>query len=359
MIMQQQQQQQQQQVQQSIPSHPVNPNGSGGPYTQRNANQGAPGPSTLIPQQPPPRQNAFATGVKPQQPPQFIKPGSVIPPGYIQTIHSNGMPQIECVETGTINFPYGEPPLPPIIILRNHDNQLIQLEGQHNDVANQLAHLTSRVNNLEGGVGVGGVGVSGGMSSQHSSSYQDQGQDQDQGQGHDQEDQTPFDITLNSEFITDLTGNQLFITNVVENIMKNTNLSDLVNEIEPIKADNRELRSLVMSQQEMLNGMNALLFKLLNRANDCVCTCACALASDEVGVHHNHVESAPISLSMDPVPETVPETVEEPVDEPVEETVEETVSESDMDITNATITTTTTTITVNDAHELESAETTE
>jgi len=246
MMMQQQQQQQQQQQTQQQP--PVNPN-SAGPYTQRPV-QGPGIPIHLPQQQPQQRQNVSTVnaGVKqppPVHPPQFIKPGSVVPPGYVQTIHANGMPQIECVETGTINFPYGESPLPPIIILRNHDKHLLQLDGQHNDIANQFVHLTSRVNMLEGG---------------------DQDQDQDQDQIRE-----PFDITLNSEFINDLTGNHLFINNVVENIMKNTNLSDMVNEIEPIKADNRELRSLVLSQQEMLNGMSSLLFKIMNRVNECKC----------------------------------------------------------------------------------------
>ena len=249
-------QQQQQQQQQAVAAVP-----GAGPYTQR-ATQGIPNPLQQQQQQ---RQIIKQTP-PPVQPPQFIKPGSVVPPGYVQTIHANGMPQIECVETGTINFPYGESPLPPIIILRNHDKQLLQLDGQHNDITNQFAHLTSRVNQLEGGGGVGAL----------SNSIHGQDQDQDQDQDH-----PPFDITMNSEFINDLTGNHLFITNVVENIMKNTNLSDMVNEIEPIKADNRELRSLVLSQQEMLNGMNALLFKLLNRANDYVCKCVASDAATQ------------------------------------------------------------------------------
>ena len=251
-------QQQQQQQQQAVAAVP-----GAGPYTQR-ATQGIPNP--LQQQQ---QQRQIIKQTPPTvQPPQFIKPGSVVPPGYVQTIHANGMPQIECVETGTINFPYGESPLPPIIILRNHDKQLLQLDGQHNDITNQFAHLTSRVNQLEGGGGVGALS--------NSIHGQDQDHDQDQDQDH-----PSFDITMNSEFINDLTGNHLFITNVVENIMKNTNLSDMVNEIEPIKADNRELRSLVLSQQEMLNGMNALLFKLLNRANDYVCKCAASDAATQ------------------------------------------------------------------------------
>jgi hypothetical protein len=175
-----------------------------------------------------------------QSQPQFIKSGTAIPPGYVQTIHANGMPQIECVETGTINFPYGEAPLPPIIILRNHDKQLVQIDGQQNDFANQLAHITSRIAAFEGNVNPN--------SAFQDSTVSNAGEE----------------LAIDDEFINELTGNRLFISGAVESIMKNTNLSDMVNEIEPIKAENRELRSLLLSQQEMLNGMNSLLFKLLN-----------------------------------------------------------------------------------------------
>jgi hypothetical protein len=75
---------------------------------------------------------------------------------------------------------------------------------------------------------------------------------------------------IDNNFINELTGNQSFISSAVESIMKNTNLSDMVNEIEPIKAENRELRSLLLSQQEMMNGMNSLLFKLLNTVHHTV-----------------------------------------------------------------------------------------
>jgi hypothetical protein len=231
MIELQRQQQQQQQQQQ------LGPGGApgGGPYTQRPAIPATNVNARSLQQQ----------AVVPPQP-QFIKPGSAVPPGYVQTIHANGMPQIECVETGTINFPYGEAPLPPIIILRNHDKQLIQIEGQQNDFANQLAHITSRITSFEGG------GTASSSSSSSASVFQGQGQ----GQGDE--------IAIDDEFVKELTENRVFISSAVESIMKNTNLSDMVNEIEPIKAENRELRSLLLSQQEMLNGMNSLLFKLLN-----------------------------------------------------------------------------------------------
>jgi len=235
MELQRQQQQQQQQQQQ------IGGGGGGasvGPYTQR----------PLIPasniQIMPARSLQQVAATPPQ--PQFIKPGSAVPPGYVQTIHANGMPQIECVETGTINFPYGEAPLPPIIILRNHDKQLLQIDGQQNDFANQLAHITSRITSFEG---------NGGMSI-----IQDQPDVGNVGQ----------EISIDADFINELTGNQTFISSAVESIMKNTNLSDMVNEIDPIKAENRELRSLLLSQQEMLNGMNSLLFKLLNTMHNTV-----------------------------------------------------------------------------------------
>jgi type II secretory pathway pseudopilin PulG len=231
---QQQQQQQQHQQQQLLPPAAAAAAAAAvGPYTQRPNMSANVNVRSLQQQQ--------SAAIPPQ--PQFIKPGSAVPPGYVQTIHANGMPQIECVETGTINFPYGEAPLPPIIILRNHDKQLIQIEGQHNDFANQLAHITSRITSFEGSCG--------GLMAQCQP-------DANVNHGISQE------LSIDDEFINELTGNQTFISSAVESIMKNTNLSDMVNEIDPIKADNRELRSLLLSQQEMLNGMNSLLFKLLN-----------------------------------------------------------------------------------------------
>ena len=250
----------------------------GGPYTQR------PASGTAASMPPPQPSNAAALN---------FKPGSALPPGYVQTVSANGVPQIECVETGTVNFPYGETPLPPIIILRNHDKQLIQLDGQHNDFANQMAHITSRISNLEGG---GRQPSSSSLFSDHEAGHNNSGLlavDDGTDQGLIQ------DITINSEFISELTENHVFISSVVENIMRNTNLSELVNEIEPIKSENRELRSLVLSQQEMLNGMNALMFKLMNHItykNDC--------NNDKVEANTPSPVQPECETECDPQPET-------------------------------------------------------
>ena len=251
------QRQQQPQPQQLQPPQNMGGIAGIGPYTQR---------PISAPPAPPHQQRPLIQQLQQPQP-QFIKPGSAIPPGYIQTIHANGLPQIECVETGTVNFPYGEAPLPPIIILRNHDKQLIQLEGQNNDFANQLAHITSRISSLQGqGQSQGQSQGQGQDNKQPQQPQQAQDQTSDASE-YDTEPQGQGQAEFSDDFISDLTSNREFILNVVENIMKNTNLSDLVNEIEPIKAENRELKSLVLSQQEMMNGMNALLFNLLNRVH--------------------------------------------------------------------------------------------
>jgi hypothetical protein len=185
------------------------------------------------------------------------------------------MPQIECVETGTVNFPYGEAPLPPIIILRNHDIQLTKFEGHNNDAANQLTHITSRINSLEALLN-GNIEYEEGEEEQQT---QQQQQQQQQQQGDE------------------IINNKSFILNVVETIMKNTNLADLVNEIEPIKAENKELRSLVMSQQEMMNGMNLLLFNLLNR-----CNVGAVVAADDDGAAVVVVAAdVAVDVAIDPV----------------------------------------------------------
>ena len=188
------------------------------------------------------------------------------------------MPQIECVETGTVNFPYGEAPLPPILILRNHDIQLMKFEGHNNDAANQFTHITSRINSLEALLD-GNI-----RNHDHEDEYEKE-EDEEQQQ---QQQQQQGDEIIN---------NKSFILNVVETIMKNTNLADLVNEIEPIKAENKELRSLVMSQQEMMNGMNLLLFNLLNRCNVGAVDAAVVAVNDAAVV----VADVAVDVAVDPV----------------------------------------------------------
>ena len=92
----------------------------------------------------------------------------------------------------------------------------------------------------------------------------DQDQDQDQDQDHDQEDDQEENVLLMEEVMNDLTNNRDFIEGIVDKIVNETNLSEVIMKIEPIIKENQELRSLFFSQQQMMNEMNMLLFRLLN-----------------------------------------------------------------------------------------------
>jgi hypothetical protein len=78
-------------------------------------------------------------------------------------------------------------------------------------------------------------------------------------------DMEEHEIVFDEAVIHKIVENQSFIANTVSHIMQNTNLSELVTEVNAIKTENRELRSILNSQHEMMNGMNALLFTLLNQ----------------------------------------------------------------------------------------------
>ena len=225
---QQQQQQQQQQLQQQSPMNP---------YTQR---------APLLQQQ----------QQRPIQPvvPQIVKADTPVPPGFVKLLSPNGVYRLESVETGSINFPFAEPHLAPTIILRNHDFDIMKLQGYHNDISNQLAHLTTMVTRSAGGATV--------------NPHSDDILDGDDGNGQGDElgmDMEEHEIVFDEAVIHKITENRTFIANTVSHIMQNTNLAELVTEVNAVKTENRELRSILNSQHEMMNGMNALLFTLLNK----------------------------------------------------------------------------------------------
>jgi hypothetical protein len=50
---------------------------------------------------------------------------------------------------------------------------------------------------------------------------------------------------------------------LLDNILTNTNLSDIINQIEPLQKENESLRALLNSQQTTLNELSGLVMKLL------------------------------------------------------------------------------------------------
>jgi len=249
-----QQLQQMQQMQQSQP-----------PYTQRMQAAPMQAPMQSVPMQSVPMQSVPMQSVPmqrvPTPQPQIVKADTPVPPGHIKLLMPNGLYQMESVETGSINFPYAEPHLAPTLILRNHDLDIIKLQGYHNDVSNQLAHLTtlvSRVNTQTPNLPPNNV---------------TEAENDDDGGIEEQE------IVFDEAVIHKITENPAFIANTVSHIMQNTNLSELVTEVNVVKSENRELRSILNSQHEMMNAMNLLLFKLLNKMHS---SCSSSSSDDTI-----------------------------------------------------------------------------
>jgi hypothetical protein len=67
--------------------------------------------------------------------------------------------------------------------------------------------------------------------------------------------------------MNDLTNSREFVEGIVNKIVNETNLSEVIMKIEPLVKENQELRSLIHSQQQMMNEMNTMLFRLLNKDN--------------------------------------------------------------------------------------------
>ena len=128
--------------------------------------------------------------------------------------------------------------LPPNILFKLHHDELLNQDATINEYSNLLQMLTNRVDKIERG---GGGGASTPSSSSNLVSQEN----------------TP--TGMNS-----LAGNTDFIAKVLDNILTNTNLSDIINQIEPLQKENESLRALIHSQQVALNELSTLVMKVIN-----------------------------------------------------------------------------------------------
>jgi hypothetical protein len=72
---------------------------------------------------------------------------------------------------------------------------------------------------------------------------------------------------LNLEQIkSELTTDTDFVSGIVDNIMNNSNLSEIIEQIDTVQAENRELRELLHAQQKTINEMNIMLLKLISQS---------------------------------------------------------------------------------------------
>ena len=142
---------------------------------------------------------------------------------------------------------------PPIVILKSHDAKLEEHDNVLQDIIQQLDYLHSRIEH---------------SSSSSSSSLpaikEDEagatvGTDADADADEEPEQELLMEVVMN-----DLTNSREFVEGIVDKIVNDTNLSDVIMKIEPLVKENQELRSLIHSQQQMLNEMNTMLLRLLN-----------------------------------------------------------------------------------------------
>lgn len=57
-----------------------------------------------------------------------------------------------------------------------------------------------------------------------------------------------------------------FVSGIVDNIMVNSNLSEIIEQIDTVQTENQELRDLLYAQQKTINEMNVMLLKIISQS---------------------------------------------------------------------------------------------
>jgi hypothetical protein len=146
-------------------------------------------------------------------------------------ISSAGLP---CLPSGAA--------LPPNVLFKLHHDELLNMDAILNEHSNKIQMLTNRVDR-------GAVGVSAGAANMVS----------ENGSSDSSKTSGGGDFSYDK-----LVNNTVFITKILDNILTNTNLSDIINQIEPLQKENESLRALLNSQQTTLNELSGLVMKLLS-----------------------------------------------------------------------------------------------
>jgi hypothetical protein len=127
--------------------------------------------------------------------------------------------------------------LPPNVLFKLHHDELLNMDAVLNEHSNKIQLLLNRADSGIGARAMSNTNVAmdnGGNSSEH------------HGFSYDS-----------------LVNDTVFITKLLDNILTNTNLSEIINQIEPLQKENESLRALLNSQQTTLNELSGLVMKLL------------------------------------------------------------------------------------------------
>lgn len=160
-------------------------------------------------------------------------------------IHNRAMAEVDGIRlrelpisaAGLPCLPSGAP-LPPNVLFKLHHDELLNIDAVLNEHSNKIQMLSNRIDR----------GVGGAVNNANNISA-------DSGNKTSERNDFSYDKLIN---------NSDFITKILDNILTNTNLSDIINQIEPLQKENESLRSLLNSQQTALNELSGLVMKILS-----------------------------------------------------------------------------------------------
>ncbi len=181
-------------------------------------------------------------------------------------VHASKQPHATATATATQLSPFvsmlsdtGVIP-PPVVVLKSHDIKL----QEHNDILHDIVH---ELDDLRASMTAVARGQSGSGSlpaiKEESRNYsRDTSRAEAEAEAEaepEEEEELLMEVVMN-----DLTNSREFVEGIVNKIVNETNLSEVIMKIEPLVKENQELRSLIHSQQQMMNEMNTMLLRLLN-----------------------------------------------------------------------------------------------
>jgi hypothetical protein len=116
-----------------------------------------------------------------------------------------------------------------------------------------------------------------------------------------------------------LMSDEEFVAGIVDNIMTNSNLSEIIEQIDAVQLENKELRELLYAQQKTINEMNLMLVKMFSQGIYSPSVTANPVTANPVTanpVTANPVTANPVTanpVTANPVTAVIPSSIPIPV----------------------------------------------
>jgi hypothetical protein len=147
---------------------------------------------------------------------------------------------------------------PPIVVLKSYDAKIEEHNNLLHDIVEQIVELQK---NRQAVATVGATMMkTDNNGTNESNRVKVDAATNDVDNVDEEDEELLMDVVM-----SDLTNSREFVEGIVNKIVNETNLSEVIMKIEPLVKENQELRSLIHSQQQMMNEMNTMLLRLLNK----------------------------------------------------------------------------------------------